>query len=73
MNWREHITVDPNVCHGKPCIKGTRIMAAVVLDCLAADMSHDQILASYPGLSKEMILATLAYSAELAQERVVAA
>ena len=48
-------------------------MAAVVLDCLAADMSHDQILASYPGLSKEMILATLAYSAELAQERVVAA
>ena len=48
MNWREHISVDPQVCHGKPCIVGTRVMVSVILDNLAAGQSVDEILASYP-------------------------
>ena len=71
MSWREHIQVDPNVCHGKACVKGTRIMVSVVLDNLAAGLSHDEILACYPSLSKEDIQAAIAYAAELSRERVV--
>ena len=44
MNWRDRITIDPQVCHGKPCIAGTRVLVTVVLDNLAAGISADQIL-----------------------------
>lgn len=72
MDWRERISVDPNVCHGKACIKGTRIMVSVVLDNLAAGESPDRILASYPTLAKEDIEAALRYASEMARERIVA-
>jgi uncharacterized protein (DUF433 family) len=72
MKWQEYITVDPNVCHGKACIKGTRIMVSVILDNLAAGLTADEILRSYPSLSREAIHAAIAYAAELARERVVA-
>jgi len=72
MNWREHITVDPSVCHGKACIKGTRIMVSVVLDNLAAGLTPDEILHSYPSLNLEGVQAAMAYAAELARERIVA-
>jgi uncharacterized protein (DUF433 family) len=71
MNWRERISVDPNVCHGKACIKGTRVMVSVVLDNLAAGESLERILKNYPTLKREDIQATLQYAAELARERVV--
>lgn len=71
MNWRERVTVDPNVCHGKACIKGTRIMASVILDNLAEGISREEILKSYPSLTSEDIQAVIAYAAELARERVV--
>jgi uncharacterized protein (DUF433 family) len=72
MNWRDHITVDPNVCHGKACIKGTRIMVSVILDNLAASLTPDEIMQSYPSLGREDIQAAMVYAAELARERVVA-
>jgi uncharacterized protein (DUF433 family) len=72
MDWREYITVDPTVCHGRACIKGTRIMVSVVLDNLAADLTPDEIVASYPSLSREAVLAAMTYAAELARERIVA-
>ncbi|MFQ5813675.1 MAG: DUF433 domain-containing protein [Anaerolineae bacterium] len=71
MNWQERISVDPLVCHGKACIKGTRIMVSVVLDNLAAGVSPKEILESYPSLGSEDIQAAIAYAAELARERVV--
>jgi len=71
MNWRERITVDPKVCHGKACIKGTRVMASVILDNLAAGIAQDEILKSYPSVTAEDIQAVIAYAAELARERVV--
>jgi uncharacterized protein (DUF433 family) len=55
MRWQDYITVDPAVCHGRACIKGTRIMASMVLDNLAAGVSIEDILESYPSLSRESI------------------
>jgi uncharacterized protein (DUF433 family) len=65
----ERITVNPNVCHGKACIRGTRIMVSVILDNLAAGISKEEILKSYPALTIEDINAALAYAAELAHEQ----
>lgn len=72
MNWREHITVDPQVCHGKACIKGTRVLVSVVLDDLAAGLSAEEIAQSSPSVSAEAVRAALAYAADLAGERVLA-
>lgn len=71
MNLLERISADPEVCHGKACIKGTRIMVSVILDNLAAGVSSEEILKSYPSLSSEDIQAAIAYAAELAKERLV--
>lgn len=71
MDWRDHITVDPAVCHGQACIAGTRIMVTVVLDNLAAGVMPDEIVRSYPSLGHEAIQASIAYAAELARERVM--
>jgi uncharacterized protein (DUF433 family) len=72
MAWRERISIDPAVCHGQACIKGTRIPVAVVLDNLAAGLGAEEIVASYPSLRIEDIRAATAYAAELARERIVA-
>lgn len=71
MSWQDYIVVDPQVCHGKACIKGTRVMVSVILDNLAAGLSREELLASYPSLAGEDLEAALAYAAELARERVV--
>lgn len=71
MDWRSRITVDPTICHGKACITGTRVMVSVILDNLAADVPHDDILLSYPSLTEEDVRAAIAYAAELARERVI--
>ena len=71
MTWKDHITIDPSICHGKACIRGTRIMVSVVLDNLAVGLSADEIISSYPSLTKESIQAAIAYAAELARERIV--
>jgi uncharacterized protein (DUF433 family) len=71
MNWTERITVEPNVCHGKACIRGTPVMVSVVLDNLAAGLSPTEIVRSYPSLQPDDVAAAMAYAAELARERVV--
>ena len=71
MNWREHITVDPLICHGQACIRGTRITASVILDNLAAGISTAELLTSYPGLTETAIRAALSYAGDLATERVL--
>ncbi|MGA2185497.1 MAG: DUF433 domain-containing protein [Bryobacteraceae bacterium] len=67
-NWRERISVNPAVCHGKACIRSTRIMVSVILDNIAAGVDRAGILASYPSLKAQDIDAALAYAAELARE-----
>ncbi len=64
----ERISVAPNICHGKPCFKGTRVMLSIVLDSLAEGATPAEILADYPTLKSEDIQAALAYAAELARE-----
>lgn len=71
MNWRDRITADPLVCHGKACIKGTRIMVSIILDNLAEGVGEMEILQSYPSLTIEDIKAAIAYAAELSRERLV--
>jgi uncharacterized protein (DUF433 family) len=67
-NWKERISVNPAVCHGRACIRGTRIMVSVILDNVAAGVPRTEILASYPPIRLEDIDAALAYAAELARE-----
>jgi uncharacterized protein (DUF433 family) len=69
--WRDRISVDPLICHGEACIKGTRIPVFVILDNLAAQISDEEIIASYPTLKLRDIRAAIAYAAELARERTV--
>jgi uncharacterized protein (DUF433 family) len=71
MNWREHIAVEPDICHGQACLVGTRVLVSVVLDNLAAHVSAEEIMRSYPTVTPEGIDACIAYAAELARERVV--
>ena len=71
MNWRDHITVDPEICHGKACIAGTRVLVTTVLDNLAAGMDAEEITRSYASVSPEAVRATILYAAALASERVV--
>jgi uncharacterized protein (DUF433 family) len=71
QNWRQHISVDPAICHGKACIRGTRIMVSVIVDNIAANISRDEILVSYPSLTMLDIDAALSYAAELTREGTV--
>jgi uncharacterized protein (DUF433 family) len=59
------ISIDPNVCFGKPCIRGHRIWVSLILDLLASGMTVEQVLDQYPQLSREDILACVAYGAEI--------
>ncbi len=70
VNWQERISVDPAVCHGKACVKGTRVMASVILDNLASGLGGDEIAEAYH-VGAEDIRAVLMYAAALAKERVV--
>ena len=72
MNWRDHITVDPEICHGQACIAGTRVLVTVVLDNVAAGLSPEEIVRSYPSITRDSVRAAMCYAAELAKERVVA-
>ena len=69
MTWQEHISVDPEVCHGQPCIRGTRVLVTVILDNLAAGATRQEILKAHPSLEDEDVLAAIAYAAELARNR----
>jgi uncharacterized protein (DUF433 family) len=71
MNWQDRITADPRVCHGKACIRGTRVMVSVILDNLAANVPPEEILRSYPTLRPEDVQAAIAYAADLARERII--
>ena len=72
VNWREHITVDPAICHGSACIAGTRVLVTTILDNLAAGLDERQIVDSYPSITRESVRAAVRYAAELAKERTLA-
>ena len=65
------ISVDPNVCFGKPCIRGHRLWVSLILDLLAAGWTFEQVLAEYPGVEAEDIRACIAWGAEMSRERFI--
>ena len=71
MNWRERISVDPAVCHGKACVAGTRVLVSTILDNLVDECNEAEILRQYPSLKHDDIRAAVAYGAELARERII--
>jgi uncharacterized protein (DUF433 family) len=62
MEYLERITIDPEVCHGKPCVRGMRWPVEVILDLLGSEMTIEEILSDHPELEKEDILASLNYA-----------
>jgi uncharacterized protein (DUF433 family) len=68
IDWRQHLTSDPQVCHGQLCAAGTRVFVTNILDSLAEGASREEILRSYPSLQPVHIDAAIAYAAELARE-----
>lgn len=69
--YLERVSVDPSVCFGKPCIRGTRIWVSLILDFLASGTTIEGILAEYPQLTGDDVRAAIAYGAEMARERYV--
>ena len=67
----KRIAIDPAVCFGKPCIRGTRLWVSLLLDLMANGMTADEVLQEYPQLAKEDIRAALAYGAEMSREHYV--
>ena len=70
MDWRKYISVDPKICHGQACVAGTRVMVTVILDNLAAGLTVEEVVESYPSVSADAVKAVLHYAAELARERI---
>ena len=67
----ERLSIDPNVCFGKPCVRGHRIWVSLILDLLASGWTTQQVLDEYPGIAQEDVLACIAYGAEMSRERYV--
>ena len=70
MKLMERIEVNPKICHGQACIKGTRVPVSVALDCLAEGMTEEQVLGEYPALESQDIKAAIEYAALLAKEEM---
>ena len=70
-NWKDRITINPNIGHGRLCIKGPRVWVSLIVDNFAAGSSEDEILKAYPSLTREDIRAALAFAAEMSRERYV--
>jgi uncharacterized protein (DUF433 family) len=68
MNWQDHISSNPEVCHGKACIQGTRVLVSVILDNLAEGLTPQEIVDEYPPLQLDDVRAALGYAAALTRE-----
>jgi uncharacterized protein (DUF433 family) len=71
LDWKSRISIIPSVCHGRPCIKGTRLWVSLILDLLASGSTIDEILKEYPQIQRADIQACIAYGAEAAREHFI--
>lgn len=71
INWQNFISMDPEIHHGEPCIKGTRISVAIIVGSIADGMSMDDIIREYPQIKPESIQAALAYAAEVVRTEII--
>jgi uncharacterized protein (DUF433 family) len=67
----QRISIDPQVCFGKPCVRGTRIWVSLILDQLAAGTTFEDLLKNYPHLNHDDLLAAIVYGAEASRERII--
>jgi uncharacterized protein (DUF433 family) len=70
IDWHKHISVDPEIHHGEPCIKGTRVPVSMIVGSVADGMSFNEIIDEYPQLKTESIRAALAYAADIVRQEV---
>lgn len=70
IDWHNHISTDPEIHHGEPCIKGTRVPVSMIVGSIADGMSFDEIIDAYPQLKKESVQAALAYAADIVRQEV---
>jgi uncharacterized protein (DUF433 family) len=70
---QSRITIDPNVCHGKPCVRGLRYPVEMLLELLSSGMTNDELLADYPDLEPDDLRAVLAFAARLSQTKSLGA
>ena len=71
MIIEDRIEIDPEICHGKPCIRGTRIMVSVILEWLEAGKTFDEIIDAFPSLKKEDISASIRFARKLAEDEKI--
>lgn len=71
INWKDHITINPDLHHGDPCIKGTRIPVAIIVGSLADGMTPDEVIAAYPQLTMVKVQAALAYAADVMRQELL--
>lgn len=71
INWKEHIVIDPDLHHGDPCIKGTRIPVTTIVGSLADGLTFDEIIAAYPQLTVVELKAALAYAADVLRQELL--
>ena len=71
MDWHTYISVDPEIHHGEPCIKGTRIPVSVIVRSVADGVTYDEIIDAYPQLTQESIQAPLAYESDMVWKRLM--
>lgn len=70
IDWHNHISINQEIHHGEPCIKGTRVSVSLIVGSVADGMSFDEIMDSYPQLKKESIQAALAYAADIVRHEI---
>ena len=71
VDWKERVVIDPQIHHGDPCVKGTRIPVSIIVGSIADGMSMDEVRAAYPQLSVEDVQAALAYAAEVLRQEII--
>jgi len=71
VQWQDHVVIDPEIHHGDPCIRGTRVPVRTIVASLADGATVEEIIASYPQLSAEDVQGALAYAAELMREETL--
>lgn len=72
IRLHDRITVSPEICHGKPCIEGTRVMISIIVDWLAAEATFDEIIDAYPSITREDIKSVLEYTKALIKNQQLA-
>ena len=71
INWHNFIVIDPEIHHGEPCIKGTRVPVAILVGSIADGMTIEQVVQEYPQLHREAVQAALAYAADVVRQDIL--